>query len=321
MRRKILIISILVVILFTSCGMNSLLIQNDGTDNRVWNTKKLEEFGVPLESLSVQMDGIEDTYHFIYISDLHIIVENEQIAEDSVETVKGRIEMFRQPSGQTSAEAWVELSKVLDSCGADAILLGGDMVDYASSSNIQWFIDGLKNIDTPIVYVGADHDFQAYYCSDVSNDSIKELYGLIDGNEEVPFLELDDLCIVGINNSTSNVSESAINRVKEVMRLEKPILMLIHVPLESLVDTSLSEESKKVWGDRALLWGEDCFYVPNENTAQLLELVYAKDSLVKEVFCGHLHFTWDGQLTENTHQHVFDDAASGNIGIITINGE
>lgn len=319
--KKLLNVCLIIAIMFSfvACGENNTSTKMKD-ENKQWNTDALTQIGMSLEEINVTLENLEEEYRFIYISDLHIIVENEQIASDSIENVNERLDFYRQPSGITSAEAWNEISSVLDSCNADAILIGGDMVDYASSTNIQCFINGMKNIETPVVYVGADHDFQPYYCENVSNESIKEMYDMIDGNEEVPILELEDLCIVGINNATSNILDSSVSKVKEAIALGKPIFMLTHVPLNSLVDSSLSEESKEVWGNRALVWGENCYYVPNNNTAQLLELVYAQDSLVKEVFSGHLHFTWDGQLTENTHQHVFDDAASGHVGIITVSG-
>ncbi len=41
-----------------------------------------------------------------------------------------------------------------------------------------------------------------------------------------------------------------------------------HVPLQSMVDTTLAEQSKEVWQDRALIWGEDCYYVPDVNSTK-----------------------------------------------------
>jgi len=49
-----------------------------------------------------------------------------------------------------------------------------------------------------------------------------------------------------------------------------------------------------------------------------LELNYAEDSPVKEVLCGHLHFEWDGNITENTHQHVFGAAFDARYGVIHV---
>ena len=168
--------------------------------------------------------------------------------------------------------------------------------------------------------MGADHDFRAIWSS-MEQEAIDELYSQINGRQEVVFMELDELCIVGINGSTWNVSETVVEQMEDIVQIGKPIILLTHVPLQSMVDTTLSEKSKEVWQDRALIWGEDCYYVPDENTARLLDLIYAEDSLVKEVVCGHLHFSWDGYLTDTVHQHVFDDGAAGTIGLITVKGK
>ena len=48
-------------------------------------------------------------------------------------------------------------------------------------------------------------------------------------------------------------------------------------------------------------------------------MIYAKDSPVKEIVSGHLHFTWDGDITESTRQHVFSPAFQ-KIGVITVKG-
>lgn len=52
-----------------------------------------------------------------------------------------------------------------------------------------------------------------------------------------------------------------------------------------------------------------------------MDIVYGGDSPVAEVLAGHLHFTWDGIINENVHEHVFSQAFSGNIGLITVDGE
>ena len=47
-------------------------------------------------------------------------------------------------------------------------------------------------------------------------------------------------------------------------------------------------------------------------------LIYSEDTAVKSVVAGHLHHTWEGQLTENVNQHIFTPAFEGCIGIIRI---
>ena len=72
----------------------------------------------------------------------------------------------------------------------------------------------------------------------------------------------------------------------------------MHVPLKSKVDDGLSDASKAAWQNRALLWGADCFYNPDEVTQQFLDKVFAEDSPVVAVIGAHLHFAYEDQLAE-----------------------
>jgi len=287
-------------------------------DPTKFNMRALEKLGFSIEKLDVPMDGVEGEYNFIFISDLHIIMDTEATADERVEEVKQRVETFRQPGGNTSAEIWLKIAEKIDSCNADAILLGGDMVDFACAENVERLKEGLRMIKTPVLYIGADHDFQPFFCDGVNPDEIPSFYSEFNGMQDTPIMEFSEFCVVGFNNSTSQITASAMERFRDVVAKNKPIMLLTHVPFQPEADESLAELSKRVKGDRVLTWGEGCYYDPEEYTNELLNVVFDKNGPVKQVICGHLHHTWDGKLTENTRQHVFWHAASGSIGTITV---
>lgn len=273
------------------------------------------------ESFAIHISGLKNTYKFIFVSDLHIIVENDEISPESLGNVQERHEIFQSADGKHASELWEELPDYFNSQHADAILLGGDMIDYASTANINALKAGIEKMDAPLLYVRADHDYNPYNCKGLDRKEMDKLHESIDGYEELPIIEFKDLCVVGINNSTEQISEQQLKKFREVADIGKPIILLTHVPLKSKIDASLSEKSKKAWQDRALIWGEGCTYEPNDNTKAFLDLVYAADSPVKAVVCGHLHFTWEGKLTENCFQHVFSAMYPGKYGVITVDGE
>ena len=97
------------------------------------------------------------------------------------------------------------------------------------------------------------------------------------------------------------------------------VLLITHVPFHSLVDPSLGEKSASRDGQkRNLTWRKGCYYSPNATTQDFLDLVCANDSPVFAVLAGHLHFSWHGQLTKRTSQHLFEPSYRGNIGVISI---
>ena len=283
-----------------------------------FTTAPVEELGFTIEPLEVDMEGVEGEYHLLYISDLHIITETGAVAPERAEEVLQRIENYRQPSGESSAEVWLRLANKLDACNADAILLGGDLVDFACEENVEYLKEGLRMIQTPIIYVGADHDFRPYYCDGVNEEDIPMYYQEFDGMQETPVLEFAEFSIVGFNNSTAQMTETALQKMQEEVKKGKPIMLLSHVPFLPVEDESLSQLSKEVKGDRVLLWGEECYYHPEDSTKEFMDILYAEDSLIQQVVSGHLHHTWDGKLTDNTSQHVFWHAASGSVGTITV---
>lgn len=274
-----------------------------------------------LEEVVVTIPGLTQEYHFLFLSDLHIIVEDERISNEDIETVHSRLLWSSVYEGKSAADYWGELMEILDSCNADAILLGGDMIDFCSPSNVACLKEGLDNTSTPYMYVRADHDYKPYYCEDITEEECDQLHEGIDGDREVQLLELPEVCIVGLGNSTSPLSESALKTMKNMFAKGKTVILLTHVPYDSEASSDLKEASKQAWQGRSLVWGRgDSYYKTDENTSEFLDILYAKDSPVKEILSGHLHFTWDGNLTENIHQHVFSPAFQKQVGVITVKG-
>lgn len=285
-----------------------------------FSIEPLIENDMNLEEVVVTVPEMTEEYHFLFLSDLHIIVEDESISKEEKETVSSRMSLFKTSDGKPAADYWIELAEVLNSCNADAILLGGDMVDFCSRSNIASLQEGLDQLSTPYIYVRADHDYKPYYCNEITEEECERLHAGLDGDEEVWVMELPEVCVVGLGNSTSSLSETALDSMKKVFSDGKPIILLTHVPYASEVSASLEEASKEAWAGRSLLWGrEESYYKLDENVTEFLNMIYAKDSPVKEIVSGHLHFTWDGDITESTRQHVFSPAFQ-KIGVITVKG-
>ena len=285
------------------------------------NTQREQELpiDIDLENITIEISGVEEEYKFLYVSDLHMIILDEEVLEEHKTAVEQRVDFFSAPTGVNPIEIWEGLPQYLDSYHADAVLFGGDMLDYASTSNIQCLQEGLNNLTTPYLYVRADHDYGNHYTG-LDASYIKDLHGKMDGALEISLLEFPDFCIVGIDNNTSNITPEGLARFREIYALGKPIILLTHVPIASQFDDSLAEQSKKAWQDRALIWGSGYYYEPDANTKEFLDMIYREDSLVKEILSGHLHFSWDGPISNQAYGHVFAPAINGSIGLITVKG-
>ena len=225
---------------------------------------------------------------------------------------------FRILTEKTSQETWPEMVDAINAENPDGVILNGDMIDFFSEANLNCLMTDLKRIKAPVMYNRADHDLGIWYSDTYTDEDVQQKEKESWDMEEVMVQDFDEFLVVGINNNTSQLSEAGLEKLKELWVEDKPIILTMHVPLKSQVNDGLSDASKAVWQDRALLWGTDCFYSPDEVTQQFLDMVFAEDSPVVAVIGAHLHFAYDDQLTEKIPQYVFDASFKGKVGVITV---
>ena len=281
-----------------------------------------ERLGLTFEPAEIEIEGLTRDYAFLWVADLHVIGDDLcEVEEANLDLIASRRDRgFRNPhSGLTSLEVWTQLPEVLNASGADGVLFGGDICDFASLSSIRALKDGMERLTIPFLYARADHDLAPWWLATKNSRRIPELHKSIDGFEPVAALEFPDLLVVAWNNSTSNLTEAGLKRFQELCAKGKPVILVTHVPLASHADAEFDGlcRARDAQG-RSLVWGSENYYVPNETTRGLLELVYAEGSPVKAVLAGHLHMAWHGRLTETQSQHLFVPSYLGNIGVVHV---
>ncbi len=285
----------------------------------------------------IECEGIKEPVRLVFISDLHLIAAADlsggaadslfAVDQASQETVDQRYQFFMR-DGMSPEEYWPQLAAEADALEANAVLLGADMLDFCTPEAIGALTDGISRIQTPLMYVRADHDTGLWYCGGgAGEEDAAALQDTVADNRDIMVLELPGLKVIGINNSTSQISADALfwlGHELSVCREEKmPAVILTHVPFKPEKDTGLAAASEKAWDGRRLYWGADASHVPDSNTAELLDLLYAEDSPVIAVLAGHLHFGYEGELADNaahTMQYVCEPAFAHRITVFTIQG-
>ncbi|MCM1537745.1 MAG: hypothetical protein NC254_05040 [bacterium] len=275
-----------------------------------------------VEEVVIELEGLSREYEFAWVSDLHMVTDLESawdVQEEFMETVIGRYEFFTTADGVHAVELWPQIVTFLNQGQFDGVIFGGDMVDYCSESNMNVFLKEYQRLDVErLLYIRADHDYGYWYGGEAFNEpAAHTVHEEIDGDAfDEKVMEFDEFIIVGINDSTKNMSWDQYGFVVEEFGKGKPVIVVTHVPYESRVDESLEALSmdfrKKIY-----YWGGGD-YVPVDATASYFELIYTENPHVVQVLAGHLHKPWDGYITPQVRQHIFTPAFEGSIGIIHV---
>lgn len=270
-----------------------------------------------VEERTIVIPGLVGTYYFLYLSDMHILVQNEEVAEADKEYVKIRAEEFAS-NGKTSAEIFDHIVESANAADLDGVLMGGDMIDFLSDANAARLNEGLAKLEIPYMYVTADHDLECWWTeySDEEREALRAKLNF----EDVEVMDCGEFLIVGVSDSTSQLTEGALEQIERLMSLGRPVLLIQHVPMDFGMDEELREYSRQNWDDRVLLWGDDTHYHANRVTQVYLDLVNSQDSPVVAVLAGHLHFRHECMLNGRMKQYIFYPAYSGEIALITVQG-
>lgn len=289
-----------------------------------FTTLPLTDNGYELEEIVIEIPGLTEEYNLLLVADLHIIEIDNGVEFGQKSSLKNRIKAFSLDNGKTtSSDLWEAMPVYLDACNADAILFAGDMVDFSSESNNRTLLNGLEKLKTPYLLVKADHDTEPFVLNDKGMKTYDMYQDQIGNSEALFYSDLGEVVIICVNYSTTNLPDSAVETLREAVAIGKPIIILTHVPFYSEVDNSLQEMSEDDFGGRALVWsgyGNTDYYPGTDAQWELMTLIYTDDNPVREVLCGHLHFSWDGSITNYVDQHVFSPAFEKKIGYIRICG-
>lgn len=280
-----------------------------------------EEIGLHVDRIELDLPDVQNSYELLFINDMHVLKLDESVVAESVETIRVRQDvMFRTRTGMASAEAWPKLSSILNNFSADGIILGGDMMDFVSPTNVQILSEGLSQITTPYIYLRADHDLGIWHSGGaISMEDSIALHTSVSSYQDMFVMEYPEFYVLGWNNSTSQLTNDGLDVALRIWNSGKPIILATHVPINSIVDNSLAEAAANVDPEnRKKLWGDGCLYQPDDTTSAFLGMIYDTNSPVKAVLSGHLHFRHVVQLTEQTVEYVFAPAFEGNVAKIVI---
>ncbi len=232
---------------------------------------------------TIFVEGIEGACTLLFLTDTHISVDVK------VEEARTFVNAEGVPSYEQFA-TWVDYA---NEQGVDAVLLGGDIIDVPSEENITLLRTELARLKMPYLYVNGNHDwtYPAEYMTDKAREEYLPLLSeFMPQGHALQCLDLGQLQIVGVDNSTNQVAAEALSAYEQLIGAtsDKPTIILAHVPF---MTQSVLAKAREVWSTPVVIGaGNYGGIYPDEHSARFVELITAKDSPVELVLSGHVHF-------------------------------
>lgn len=279
----------------------NLIFDDDNTDIITDGDVSVSTSG---DIVNLTIPGLSKSYKIAWVSDAH--VQSKDDGKTDTDRFEGRtIDQINQ-NWENAINTIINTNPKYD-----AVIFGGDLMDYYSnntSSIIQSGLDKITQKGIPWLYLygGNDHDQNGGSGSIFKNQPI----------------DLGDIVIIGLDNSSSN-SVDASSTIRLIDSYSKPIILATHVPF----DDPNGSVNQKVTSARSTdyLWtagGSRWDLNSNSSMNTLVNNYLYQNSNVKLVLAGHVHtLSHTSQLGNGAQEHIFQGNYRGNgIGVINIRG-
>lgn len=240
---------------------------------------------------TIVIGGLMQEYDLLFLTDTHMVVntsdDTEQIAANAAE----RGQQFIDAEGVASSvqfSAWMEYATEQQ---VDAVLLGGDIIDFPSTGLLEHLQKNLNTLEMPYIYTLGNHDWTypwEYMTEKGKAKYLPLLEPMMKGNTVIQRLDMGEFIVVAVDNSAGQVNDAALEAYAEILAEEKPTIVLVHVPF---MTQSVLTKAREVWSSGVVIGGGNYGGIyPNDVSTAFVEMTTAADSPVVAVLAGHVHF-------------------------------
>lgn len=264
-----------VVLAMTSCVAQEQRVE--------WEKHVIEE--------ELVLPEVEGEYDLLFLTDTHAVIQDKSDSEQITENAKRR---YAEMVNEEGASAKQQLSDWIDYAveeQVDAVLMGGDIIDYPSEPSLKFLDEQLGKLTMPYLYTLGNHDwtFPWEYMTDTAQQQYRPLLEpYMSGDTDIHTWENEDLRVIAVDNSSGQVRSEAVDAYEELLDTNKAVIVMVHVPL---MTQSVLGRAKEEWDSPVVLGaGNYGGIYPNEDSEEFVELTTAADSPVELVLAGHVHF-------------------------------
>ena len=234
--------------------------------------------------------GLENDVTILHISDLHLIVSDENSTEEwktyaqkqrdawvgvRLSFAKLYGDSTDEPHMIAPEEGLHKFVALANETKPDLLLLTGDMLNDFSQETIDYLGEALAKLEVPYMWVRGNHE--------LGNDDAYASY--MQALAPVQTATLGKLRLLGLDDAKRKISapqldalKSAVNDATEAG--EVPVLAM-HIP----VRTSLNADAVSHFDPYFLLGGEGT----DDDSKAFLDYLQDADCPIRTVLCGHVH--------------------------------
>lgn len=295
------------------------IVQQSASDSEETETEEPVPFHIIPKKLTVP--GLQKDYTFLFLSDTHVIQLDGSESEQITENALPRIELFKDAEGISSAERFPEWVDYANKQEVDMVLLGGDIIDFPSKANLKLLKENIGRLKMPYTFALGNHDWTYpwdYMTAEGRNAYRPLFHDFTGGNPAASVTEYEELVILSVDNSPNRIEETALAVVDEALSLEKPVLVIAHVPFST---ESILKKAGSVWSSPVSIgMAEEGGIFPDANTLAFQEKILAENSPVFCVLSGHVHFSDESALTDSVIQIVNGAGYAGEGVLLQLSG-
>jgi len=268
----------------------------------------------------VLIPGVEGEYEFLFLTDLHLAIKTrEEVGPYG--NADERIKAFSNAKGTVSAKQLPQWIAYANKNQLDAVLMGGDMIDYYSKENAEYIYNQIAGLQMPYVFTLGNHELFLPWEEPIEEDSvIYELFA--DTGMAFQILEFEEFVICAIDNEVYQVNEASLVAMREwfAEHPDKPMILLAHVPFYTENDKALLETTVSIWGQALLIGTGEGTRDTTAVSREFVDLILGEESPVVAIFAGDNHYYHKGNLTDSVTQWVGAPAYAGDGMIIKVKG-
>lgn len=240
---------------------------------------------------TIVVEGLSRDYDLLFLTDTHMVVSSSEDTEQIAANAVQRAPQFADDAGVSSALQFPAWMTYAEEQQVDAVLFGGDIIDYPSTGNLEHLQKNLDTLTQPYLYTLGNHDWTypwEYMTDKGEEEYLPLLEPMMQGNTVIQRLDVGELTIVAVDNSSNQVNPRALEAYEAILAEGRPTIVLVHVPFAA---PSLLEKAVEEWSSPVVIGSGNAGGIyENEESTAFMKLTTAADSPVVAVLAGHVHF-------------------------------